>query len=572
MNLLHYQERASGERVASEASPTEAYVCWLREEPGSGRWNSDPTQPCLLYKVYRNVERIPLNARPPLRLGSSQEALLHDAPVSLAATRDQLLAWLLYYTHALTRFIRPAPGSLPTIATPDAGSETSFPATITGPLPHAHPVLSRPVPSGGSLHPVEIYLLLGTQYHIPAGIYHYDSLHHALDLLRSGDYREELAALLPEGNDVLSCSAVVLPAVLFQKNYQKYTNISYRLQMLDTGIVIEQLRFMAHRFGLKETLYLHHVDRPLHHLIGLDIQEESVYAVLSLRDSLSLADGHGIAGVSQAARSIFNLPAVHATHIQPFRPLQRSTLFDALHSASLLETLPEQPAAFCPSEDASIEAAEETDDTQGWFPLPTASFTAADVDVAEVLLHRRRTSFNAIDTSPLSTIELGTVLHCTREVNSAVWRLCNCRIYCVLSRVHGLPAGVYRYSLRHHALIQVHTPDLFPILIRLSTAPYINPHLAPVNLFFTGDYREARKYYGERGFRLMGMEVGRSIQRISLAAATNALAVHTHLSYKLDIAETELLCFSGDSQLPLASLMIGQKRNSQDGLLETLWF
>jgi len=566
MSIPNYQERKLRERATVETSPTGAYVSWLYEELGSGRWNSDPTQPCLLYKVYHNVESIALDARPPLRLGSSQEALLHDAPVALQATPDQLLAWILYYTHALTRFIRPAPGSLPTFPTATSTGVSSFPATITGPLPHAHPVLSRPVPSGGSLHPVEIYLALGTQWHIPAGIYHYDSLHHALDLLRGGDYREELAALLPAGNDVLSCSAVLLPAVFFQKNHQKYTNISYRLQTLDTGIVIEQLRFMAHRFGLQESLYLQYVDRPLHYLIGLDMREECVYAALSLQCPIFHADTHCALDTSQASHTIFDLPPVNARHMQPFKPLQRSALFESLHASSLLETLPERP------EDTGIDSTEEVDDTDAWFPLPAASFTTGDVDVASVLLHRRRTSFNAIDTRPLSTVELGTVLHYARGVRSEVWRTCNCRIYCIISRVNGLPAGVYRYSLEHHALVQVHAPDLFSLLIRLSTAPYINPHLAPVNIFFTGDYVEAHKHYSERGFRMMGMEIGRSIQRISLAAAAHTLAVHTHLSYKFEIAEAKLLCLSANTQIPLASLMLGHRRYAQDGFLETIWF
>src|SRR6185312_6008089 len=110
MLLLNHQKSDQRETDATSTdglSPAEAYISWLN----AGRWQIDPIQPCLLYKVYRNVERIALDARFPLRLGSSRDLLFNAVSVSLEATPEQRLAWMLYYTHGLTRFTRPAPAS-----------------------------------------------------------------------------------------------------------------------------------------------------------------------------------------------------------------------------------------------------------------------------------------------------------------------------------------------------------------------------------------------------------------------------------------------------------------------------
>ncbi len=565
-------------------SPTEAYVYWLRKEfcaASPGHWNSDPTQPCLLYKVYHDTERFPLDVRFPLRLGSS-EVLFTETPAQSpwAATPAQLLAWLLYLTHGLTRFIRPAPASLPTHA---RANTVSYPRIVCGQQPRTHPSLGRPVPSGGSLHPVEIYLVIGQQWGFPPGVYHYDSVRHALDLLRKGDYLAELASLLPQSNDLRADSAVILPAVFFQKNHQKYTNLSYRLQTLDTGIVVEQLRLVARFFGLQGSIFFQFLDHPLHHLVGLDVHEEGIYAAMtlqntapltpSLRENAAAASKPASPAAPELRQTISSLPPVTASYLQPFKPLERSALLDALHQASLLEALPEAPVILPVAYSYTPQSSPLKPDDVDCGSLPLTETTGAlKPDLASVLLRLRRTGFNAIDTSPLSSAELGNVLNGTSKISGELWHICDCRLYCVIARSTDLAAGVYRYHPASHKLTPVHSPRLFPLLSRLPTAPNIHPHLAPVNIFLTGNYVQARRYAGERGFRLLGIEAGRVIQRLSLAAASCGLVGHIHLSYFLDIAQEPLLHLPSTSHLPLVCFMLGKPRHSQDGLLEMLWY
>ena len=568
MTIRHSSEPASVGADGQALSATEAYVRWLLEELDAGAWNSDPTRPCLLYKVYENIQRIPLPSRFPLRLGNSLEALKGGRSAAIAqANPTERLAWLLHYAHGLTRLIRAAPGSLP--STPVVEAQPTLPRHLAGPADDAHPFLGRPVPSGGSLHPVEIYLAVGSQWSIPSGIYHYDSVHHALDLLRSGDFLNELLACLPADEDLHLCTALVLPAVFFQKNYQKYTEMSYRLQSLDSGVVIEQLRFLATYFSLHPAsdrqagsaqqqdrgLYLHFLDHSLHQLVGLDIAEECIYAAIPLYTAGTTVQE---CGSEQGAP-----PAVTTMHIQPFPPLARDPLFEAIHAASLEQTFSHRAVNCVACEDLAPEHGETA--------LPPAPVGYGD-DLSQVLL-RRRSGFCSIDTSSLEPVDLAALLTSLQDLSlGAIWQACACQLYCIISRVNGVALGTYRYNPARHTLSFIHDDEVFPILMRISTAPNVRPEMAPLNLFLCGDYQRASAHWGERGFRIMGIELGRALQRLTLAATAHHLASHIHLSYLMRGTATRLLHLPSASQIVLASMLVGRERRSQSGLLEAVWY
>ena len=544
--------------------PTEGYVRWLREELNSGRWIADPEQPCLLYKVYKDVTRIPLDGDIPLQLGKDYEASWQSLPRVSRASREQKLAWLLYYTHGLTRVLRPEAGKSSPL---HKASEqpTSYSKHIVGPIAHSFPFLGRPIPSGGSLHPVEIYLALGADWQFQAGIYHYDSAHHALELLRVGDILASISACFPEESNS-SSSAVIFTTVCMQKNHQKYTNLSYLLQTLDTGITLEQLRFVAQRFEMPSTLCLRFLDYPLHHLLGLNPHEELIYTALLLPSSqgaastVEKANTRTLRGVEP--QQIADLPSLAAPHIQPFLPHQQSPLLQQLYAASLLDTLPDNYDIPVQREEESIAGKE--------LLLPNASLPHAQ-DMAQILL-RRHTSSQAIDTKELSIAHLATILASLKQMEGPLWQVCDCQVYCVVSRVSQLAPGVYRYVKERHTLISLQTESLGPLLMRLSTGLNIQPHLPPLNLFFCGNYQQALVHYGERGLRMLGIEIGRALQCLSLSAAVYNLGTHIHLSYAVEGTRKRLLHLLTEAYLPMASMMVGYKKSAQENLFETAWY
>ena len=480
MDALETFKNVPDEQREKHFGLTDAYIDWLRTDFAQGRWVADPHQPCLLYKIYQGAEHIRLDGDIPLQLGADFEAGWEDALCVRQARPEQKLSWLLYFTHGLTRRVRPVAGKATSLG---GGKQHTVPlrsGRVAGPTAHFSPTLGRPVPSGGNLHPVEIYLAVNEDWGLQAGIYHYDSADHSLDLLRAGIFLPTITACLPDSKN--TNSAVVLLSNCIQKNYQKYTHLSYLLQALDTGIVLEQLWFVASRLGLTPTTHLCFLDRPLHSLLGLEPAEELLYALLPLRQDqyFLLPSSESKAESAKSAHCSFNFAPLAPQPVQPFLTSTPSPLLQALYAASLLDTLPEtSPSAtgFPGSSEGGTIPTEVT--------LPKALSLPHEHDIAQVLL-RRHTSSQSIDTRELPVEQLAAILQPASRLERPLWQLFDCQIYCVASRVSSLLPDAYIYSRERHTLIPLFTPSLVPLLIRLSVGSNIQSYLPPALLFFCG--------------------------------------------------------------------------------------
>ena len=202
-------------------------------------WKDAP----LPYKLYRNLPTIPLSLEIPLSLPNS----------STTPTLDEIGHYLWY----------------------------SFGVTQLCQLNSERNVLRRSIPSGGALYPNELYIYLKIDDY-PDGIYHYDAAHHRLILLREGNFDSYLADTLGNRCNIDDCFGAAFVSTMFWKNFFKYNNFSYRLQGLDSGVLIGQLLECTKQFGYTNGVYFQFLDRALNHLLGLSEGEESVYAVIPL--------------------------------------------------------------------------------------------------------------------------------------------------------------------------------------------------------------------------------------------------------------------------------------------------
>ena len=116
-------------------------------------------------------------------------------------------------------------------------------------------LLKKGVPLAGGLHAVEAYLLVQRVEGVPAGLYHYHPVAHALEPLRELD--AETAASLARrfvASQAYYAGAPlqVAPVARFERNFWKYRNHAkaYRAVILDAGHLSQALYLAATELNL----------------------------------------------------------------------------------------------------------------------------------------------------------------------------------------------------------------------------------------------------------------------------------------------------------------------------------
>jgi oxazoline/thiazoline dehydrogenase len=113
-------------------------------------------------------------------------------------------------------------------------------------------LMSRPFPSGGSIHEIEFYLAVGACRGLDPGLYGYRGLEHALERLpNTADGARRLLAGSQKamGSDGPPQVLVVL-ACRLPRFAWKYQSMAYRVILMNAGVVIQTMYLVATDMGL----------------------------------------------------------------------------------------------------------------------------------------------------------------------------------------------------------------------------------------------------------------------------------------------------------------------------------
>lgn len=134
----------------------------------------------------------------------------------------------------------------------------------------------RTAPSAGALYPVETYLVINSVEDVESGVYHYAVDTHALDQLRVGDFRRQVAQAALDQEMAYRANVVFIWTALFERSKWKYNQRAYRYIYLDAGHIAQNvaLAAVALDFGSCQIGALY--DDEVNALIGVDGVEESV--------------------------------------------------------------------------------------------------------------------------------------------------------------------------------------------------------------------------------------------------------------------------------------------------------
>jgi SagB-type dehydrogenase family enzyme len=491
-------------------------------------WDDAP----LAYKLYRGLPAVPLSPEVPLTLE------VRESPVSPDLCG---IGHLLWYVFGLTQYSQ----SVLALDSPEQamGSIQSC---------------RRFVPSGGALYPSEVYVYLKVE-DLPVGVYHYDAAHHRLDLLREGNFDSYLARALGSRCDVSACFGTVFVSAMFWKNFYKYHNFSYRLQGLDTGVLIGQLLEVAKRFGYASGVYFQFLDRAVNHLLGLSEQEESVYAVIPLSVDPAItwfADGSDGEGAVSASELCRELTVVQPAHYVRSKRVMEYPLLVKMNEASLLETL----RSFRPV------GGEKQDVGEGQ-AVALPRMQRLSYDLASVCRKRYSPEIDFV-LGKVSQPQLAALLHeatasfaYRNDLDGAQGKFpSRLSLYGCLYGVEGIPDGAYHYDSAAHALRPVRLGDHRLWLHQGMKLDNVNLFQVPLCLHVAGDRDHLMTALGYRGYRIQQMEAGMLVQRLLLAATAIGMGGHPLLGFDASSCD-ELYKMAPKGKTSLIQIPVGPHRH-----------
>jgi len=138
----------------------------------------------------------------------------------------------------------------------------------------------RPVPSGGALYPLELYVVALAIEGVEPCVSHYNPFRHSLEMLGPVD-RNHVRSTLVDPELVETAGALIVVTAFFWRSRFKYGARGYRFALLEAGHVVQNAVLAAASLRLQALPVGGFYDRPLDRLVGADgLDEASVYALL----------------------------------------------------------------------------------------------------------------------------------------------------------------------------------------------------------------------------------------------------------------------------------------------------
>jgi SagB-type dehydrogenase family enzyme len=136
----------------------------------------------------------------------------------------------------------------------------------------------RAAPSAGALYPVETYIVIHAVEGIEPGVYHYAVENHALDQLRTGDFRMDVARAALDQEMAYWANVVFVWTAVTARSKWKYRQRAYRYIYLDAGHIAQNLALGAVALDLGSCQIAALYDDEANALVGVDgVEEITIY-------------------------------------------------------------------------------------------------------------------------------------------------------------------------------------------------------------------------------------------------------------------------------------------------------
>jgi SagB-type dehydrogenase family enzyme len=379
---------------------------------------------------------------------------------------------------------------------------------------------ARVAPTGGNLGSVELFVLAQHVKGLAPGVYRYHAPRHMLERYPAVPIATLRGAL---GTAGVLPSCVIVGTGALGKTRGKYHSFGYRLVHFDAGVAIAYIRGIAAGLGVAVREYPNFYDAELAEAIGLHTRDSRFVPTFAL--------GLG----TPAVRSL------------PIRAIHRGIwALDYVVEAAQLPGVPAQPRRMITTRAAggrrpSLDSLEEVLLTRRAVRSYADQSVPSDLlrellrEVMDVCRERATTGAAAPSIVPYMAVQVGST---------------------------ELPTGFYTISPASPTqLIPVRQGATFADLHRCVLQSSLAA--APVVLFMVGDFEQATRERGARGYRELLMQAGAALGRAWLAATAYGLVGCASGGF-MEAGLRSLLDLDGYRTCPLIALCLGRPAGGMD--------
>jgi SagB-type dehydrogenase family enzyme len=460
-------------------------------------WQNQP----LPFKIYRDLPPIPL----PQRLASSEPALAAIARPGTAGAGEvalsiQVLAELLFLSAGITK-------------------RRSYPGGE---------ILFRAAACTGALYHIDLYLVCGDLPGLEAGVYHFSPQDFALRKLRSGDYRDHVAAASGREPSIDNAPAVIISASTYWRNAWKYQSRAYRHCFWDSGTMLANLTAAAAARNIPANIVVGFADQRISELLALDQQREAPLSLLALGRA-----------PSKAAAEAPSLEAITFDTV-PLSPKEIDyPAIRAMHEASSLGSKEEAETWRQQAKGESEKRKSEFDRERTLFSLEPMADEQMPQDILEDVVVRRG-STREFARDSITFAQLSTMLdRATRGIAADFLTERDPSLndlYLIVHAVEGLPSGAYFFRREERALELLKRGDFRREAGYLGLGQEI-PADASVNVYFLADLDRVIGRFGNRGYRTAQLEAAIMGGKLYLAAYAQRLGASGLTFFDDDVTE-----------------------------------
>ena len=390
----------------------------------------------------------------------------------------------------------------------------------------------RGASSGGGRYTVSVYRVVGASTDLAPGIYHYSPLHHAWDLLVSGDHTAAVAQAQGYGDVV---DDYLLLTIDYWQSGFKYNDFAYQATSMDVGTILGTWRYLLgeHEDQVVPDMWVN--EERLSRILGTDREQEGVYAVLPVGRPHrgTVRGGSPVVADHQRSRHVRSFPTTRA--------MQRD-----------MAGTPSRPRTT-----AGVPLALPGDDVVA-LPAPTHPALADRVRA----VRRRETSFGRFDGAPIAAEDLLTLLStgaqaaCLVEHDLGAACSSSVRPYVFVENVTGLQAGLYEADTCSGTLRRLSPGSHASFLDSTYFLHNYDGQRSSTTLVLAADVLGLSRDLGVRGFRIVNAAVGAVCQVMSLEAARLGMGLGTALGF--DAARhTTGIGLEDTPQKPVLMMLLG---------------